>query len=298
LPPLYIGGVWLSLLLGLAFIGIYAWRVAEEARQLGHALTATELVLAREQHLSQLDGLAAAAAHELGTPLATIALVVRELDRAIGPDSPHKDDIVLLSEQTNRCRQILAKIATLGTEREGPMNAIGIRQLLEEVSAPQRPFGVKIIVEAEGPQPEPVLLRSAGLIYGLENLVDNAVDFATTTVSITAFWSEQAVSITIEDDGPGFAVEILKRLGEPYVTTRRLESPSSSPSGGLGLGLFIAKTLLERGGAQFEASNRTDAVRGASVKMTWNRAVFERRAELATSSLAGASPMGHPVTLP
>jgi two-component system sensor histidine kinase RegB len=298
LPRLYVGGVWLSLLLGLIFIGIYAWRVAEEARQLGHALTATELVLAREQHLSQLDGLAAAAAHELGTPLATIALVVRELDKAIGPESPHKDDIVLLSEQTNRCRQILAKIATLGTEREGPMNAIGIRQLLEEISAPQRPFGVKIVMETEGSRPEPVLLRSAGLIYGLENLIDNAVDFATTTVSISAAWTEQNVSITIADDGPGFAMEVLKRLGEPYVTTRRLDSPSSSPSGGLGLGLFIAKTLLERGGARFEARNRTDAQRGASVKLSWKRAVFEHRHDPAGPSLAGASATGHPVAFP
>jgi two-component system, sensor histidine kinase RegB len=298
LPRLYVGGVWLSLLLGLTFIGVYAWRVAEEARQLGHALTATELVLAREQHLSQLDGLAAAAAHELGTPLATIALVVRELDRAIGSESPHKDDIVLLSEQTSRCRQILAKIATLGTEPEGLMNTIGIRQLLEEVSAPQRPFGVRIVMEAEGPHPDPVLLRSAGLIYGLENLIDNAVDFATTTVSISAAWTDQYVSIMITDDGPGFAVEVLKRLGEPYVTTRRLDPPSGSSSGGLGLGLFIAKTLLERGGAQFEARNRTDSARGAAVKLTWKRAVFERRETSARTSLAGASAMGHPVTVP
>ena len=178
------------------------------------------------------------------------------------------------------------------------MNAIGIRQLLEEVSAPQRPFGVRIVMEAEGAQPEPVLLRSAGLIYGLENLIDNAVDFATTTVSISAAWTDESVTITIADDGPGFAVEVLKRLGEPYVTTRRLDPPSSSPSGGLGLGLFIAKTLLERGGAQFEAGNRSDALRGATVRMTWKRSVFEHRGTPNAASPADGSTMGHPVAFP
>jgi len=277
LPPLYVWGVWLSLLLGLAFIGIYAWRVAEEARQLGHALAATELVLAREKHLSQLDGLAAAAAHELGTPLSTIALVVNELDRATPGGGPHKEDIVLLKEQTQRCRQILAKIATLGTAHEGPLKAIGVRHLLEEVAAPQRPFGVTIAIAAEGAGPEPTSMRSPGLIYGLENLIDNAVDFAATTVTVSARWSEAEVEIAIVDDGPGFAPDVLKRLGEPYVTTRGIDARGDSPSGGLGLGLFIAKTLLERGGARFEARNRHGGERGAVVNVTWRRSLFERQ---------------------
>jgi two-component system, sensor histidine kinase RegB len=296
MPPLFIWGVWASLLLGLTFIGVYAWRVAEEARQLGQALAATELVLAREQHLSQLDGLAAAAAHELGTPLATIALVVKELDRAIKAGSPYKDDIELLKEQTVRCRQILAKITTLGTEPEGPLKVVGLKLLLEEVSAPQRPFGVKIKVDTEGRGPEPVSLRSPGLVYGLENLIDNAVDFATTTVSVSARWTESEVEIQIADDGPGFAVEVLKRLGEPYVTTRRVDSRSASASGGLGLGLFIAKTLLERGGAQFQARNRQNGERGAFVSLTWKRNVFEYRdAASQESSLTLPAALRHPV---
>jgi len=312
LPRLYVGGVWLSLLLSLAFIGIYAWRVAEEARQLGQALAATELVLAREQHLSQLDGLAAAAAHELGTPLATIALVATELDRATTPDSPHKEDIALLREQTARCRQILSKIATLGTAHEGPLKAIGLRQLLEEAAAPQRPFGVKIAVTAAGEGREPASTRNPGLIYGLENLIDNAVDFATTTVGVRAGWTAHEVKIEIVDDGPGFAADVLKRLGEPYVTTRSLDSRGGggSASGGLGLGLFIAKTLLERGGAQFVAGNRQDGERGASVTLTWRRAQFERqdaepgparleaRMGADQAVLTGRSPSGDAIAVP
>jgi two-component system, sensor histidine kinase RegB len=274
LPPLYVVGVWLAILLGLTFIGVYAWRVAEESRQLGAALAATELVLAREQHISQLDGLAAAAAHELGTPLATIALVVKEMEKSIGPDDPHRDDILLLREQTARCRQILGKIATLGTEPADPLKSVGLKQLIEEVSAPQRPFHVKLAVEASGVGPEPRTPRSAGLIYGLENLIDNAVDFAATTVTIEADWSPTGVMLRISDDGPGFPPEILRRLGEPYVTTRKLDERGGG--GGLGLGLFIAKTLIERSGASFNAANARQLGRGAEITLRWRRAAFEQ----------------------
>jgi two-component system, sensor histidine kinase RegB len=283
LPRLYLGGLWLALLLGLSFIGIYAWRVADEARQIRHALAATELVLAREQHLSQLDGLAAAAAHELGTPLATIALVVKELDRAMKPDSQHRDDIDLLKDQTARCRQILSKITTLGTEPAGPLKSARLQQLLEEVCAPQRPFDVKLVIECDGNEPEPVCSRSPGLIYGIENLIDNAVDFAAQTVTVRASWTNEKVLITILDDGPGFAFDVLKRIGEPYVTTRKLDDRNRDGkvgdgvgSGGLGLGLFIAKTLLERSGATFSAQNRDYPDQGAKVTLEWRRSIFER----------------------
>ncbi len=279
LPPLYVLGVWLAILLGLTFIGAYAWRVAEESRQLGNALAATELVLAREQHISQLDGLAAAAAHELGTPLATIALVVKELERATAAGDPHREDILLLKEQVARCRTILAKIATLGTEPAEQLRVVGLKQLLEEISAPQRPFHAKLVIEAAGAGVEPRTPRSAGLTYGLENLIDNAVDFAATTVTITADWSPTRVTLRIRDDGPGFPPEILRRLGEPYVTTRRLDERSGG--GGLGLGLFIAKTLLERTGASFSASNARGPGRGAEITLTWRREQFEQTAEAA-----------------
>jgi two-component system, sensor histidine kinase RegB len=279
LPPLYVLGVWLAILLGLTFIGAYAWRVAEESRQLGNALAATELVLAREQHISQLDGLAAAAAHELGTPLATIALVVKEMERATAAGDPHRDDILLLKEQVARCRTILGKIATLGTEPAEQLRIVGLKQLLEEISAPQRPFHAKLVVEAAGVGTEPRTPRSAGLTYGLENLIDNAVDFAATTVTIRADWSPTRVTLRITDDGPGFPPEILRRLGEPYVTTRRLDERSGG--GGLGLGLFIAKTLLERTGASFNAANARAADSGAEITLTWRREQFEQKADAA-----------------
>ena len=277
LPQPYVTGVWFAILLGLAFIGVYAWRVAEEARQLSDALAATEFVLAREQHLSAVDGLAAAAAHELGTPLATIALVVNELDRALSSDSPHKEDIVLLKEQAMRCREILGKITSLGDEASGPLDTLTFDHLLEEVTAPHRPFGVDISITKGGHGEPPRCTRNPGILYGLGNLIDNAVDFARSAVVIGATWTDRDVRIKIRDDGPGFASDILARMGEPYVTSRSLtrNEPKEGQHGGLGLGLFIAKTLLERSGARFEAMNALPPDQGAIVTITWPRKAFE-----------------------
>jgi two-component system sensor histidine kinase RegB len=278
LPFLYVTGVWTAILLGTAFTGVYAWRVAEEARQLGQALSATELVLAREQHLSQLDGLAAAAAHELGTPLATIALVAKELGRDVPPDSPQAEDIRLLREQVERCRAILAKLRSLGQEEQaGFLETITLSHLIEEIVAPHRALGVAIEVSRAGKGPEPMLRRNPGLVYGLNNIVDNAVDFAETCVRVEASWNDDEVRIEVRDDGPGIAADVLLRVGEPYVTTRPPEERVSEEEGqGLGLGLFIAKTLIERSGAQLILSNALPPETGAVVRIVWPRAAFER----------------------
>ena len=163
LPETYIIGVWLSILLAIGYIGVYTWQVAEEARQLSDALAATELVLAREQHLSQLDGLAAAAAHELGTPLATITVVVRELERALEAHSPYADDVKLLREQAQRCREILAKITELPAGE--PFDRVPLSALIEDAVAPHRHFGVAIGVTSPPDRSDepvgPAIRRSA-----------------------------------------------------------------------------------------------------------------------------------------
>ncbi len=281
-PAVYVVGSWTSILLGLAFIAVYAWRVAEEARALANALTATELVLAREQHLSQLDGLAAAAAHELGTPLATIALVAKELDRATEPGSPMAEDIKLLRDQVSRCRDILGKLTSLSAGDAGPLDTLSFSHLIEEITSPQRPFGVPIRVERLGdPDKEPTIRRNPGVIYGLGNLVDNAVDFAAGSVTVEAFWDEEEVALVIRDDGPGFAPDVLLRMGEPYITTRGLAARGAGrgTGNGLGLGLFIAKTLLERSGATLTFSNAQEPERGAVVQVEWPRDDFERNTQ-------------------
>jgi two-component system sensor histidine kinase RegB len=270
--------VWLSLLVALAFIGAYAWQVAEEARLLAEALAATELVLAREQHLSQLDGLAAAAAHELGTPLSTIAVVIKELERTLGPGSPHADDIKLLREQARRCRDILGKLTELSTS-SGPFDRMKLSGLIEEVVAPHRDFGVTIeVVLPPDRSAEPVGARNPAVLYGLGNLLENAVDFARLRVELSAQWNEEEMTVAIADDGPGFSAEVLGRLGEPYVTSRGSGRPAAEPgSGGLGLGFFIAKTLIERSGGALSCINRPPPQSGAVVKVRWARADFEKQ---------------------
>jgi two-component system, sensor histidine kinase RegB len=281
LPPTYMLAVWLSLLLALGFIGAYAWQVAEEARLLADALAATELVLAREQHLSQLDGLAAAAAHELGTPLSTIAVIVKELERTLGPQSPHAEDIKLLGEQARRCRDILAKLTELSTSA-GPFDRMKLSGLIEEVVAPHRHFGVSIEVKLPPDRAaEPVGARNPAVLYGLGNLVENAVDFARLRVDVSAQWSEEEFTVTVADDGPGFAPEVFGRLGEPYVTGRGSGRPAAEPeSGGLGLGFFIAKTLIERSGGTLSCRNLPPPQSGAIVSVRWARADFEKQPDI------------------
>ncbi|MGB9043342.1 MAG: ActS/PrrB/RegB family redox-sensitive histidine kinase [Pseudolabrys sp.] len=277
LPPIYMMGVWLCILLAIGFIGVYAWQITEESRQLSDALAATELVLAREQHLSQLDGLAAAAAHELGTPLSTISVIAKELERAIAPNAPHGDDVRLLREQATRCRDILAKLTELSAGGE-PFDRMPLTALIEEVVAPHRNFGVTIDVTAPSDRStEPVGARNPAILYGLGNLLENAVDFAGDRVSVEAQWNEDSVGVTIGDDGPGFAPEILARIGEPYVTSRRHhQNDTGEESAGLGLGFFIAKTLLERSGATLLFENKPLPERGAVIKLSWSRSDFEQ----------------------
>ncbi len=272
LPPIYLFGVWLSITLAIGVTSLYAFQVTEEARQLSDALAATELVLAREQHLTQLDGLAAAAAHELGTPLSTIFLISRELEKAV-PEGPLSADLRTLREQATRCRDILAKIAQLSSSG-APFDRMELSLLIEEVVAPHRDFGVDIKVRiAVSPTHEPVGARNPAILYGIGNILENAVDFARSVVEVNAWWNSEKVEIVISDDGPGIAPDMLKRIGEPYVSRR--PSADESHRRGLGLGVFIARTLLERTGAKVSFSNRTFPDHGAVVQIAWPRSRFE-----------------------
>lgn len=277
LPMLYVAGIWLAIVLGAAFIGIYAARVADEARRLSEALAATELVLAREQHLTQLDGLAAAAAHELGTPLATITLVAKDLAKLLPAEGTVREDVDLLTQEVQRCRSILAKLASLGNESPDMLDRMTISHLVEEVVQPQRDFGVEVTVDKAGSGDEPVCRRNPGILYGLGNLVENAIDFASSRVRINLGWDVAQVRITIEDDGPGFRPEVLGRLGDPYISTKGPDRRTKSEEGGLGLGLFIAKTLLERSGASVAVANATPPASGARIVVAWPRPTFEPR---------------------
>ncbi|QCI96610.1 ActS/PrrB/RegB family redox-sensitive histidine kinase [Agrobacterium larrymoorei] len=265
-------GIWCSITAMMFFAAFYAYRVSHEANQLADALAATELVLEREKHLSQLDGLAAAAAHELGTPLATISVVAKEMERELGKDARFGEDVALLRSQSERCRDILRRLTSLSAEGDEHLRRLPLSSLMEEVMAPHREFGVKLhLVEKSGRANEPVGARNAGILYGLGNLIENAVDYATEIVTITVEHDQQQVKIIIEDDGDGYAPDILTRIGDPYVTKRH----SDTTAGGLGLGLFIAKTLLERSGASLNFENRGPNAAGARVTVIWPRSVMD-----------------------
>lgn len=278
LPVTYVVGLWCALVLGIGFTTVYAWRIATEAKRMSDALAATQAVLAREQRMSAVGGLAAAAAHELGTPLATIALVAKELKRTLPGDGPFAEDVQLLGSQVERCREILRRLSIRPEESENALGEASLGAVLDEVIAPHRDIGIAIDLSlpSEGAG-QPAIRRSPELLHGLGNLVENAVDFAKSRVQVDAHWDEESVTITISDDGPGFSPEVLDRLGEPYVTTRgvALEAAGASPDmpQGMGLGFFIAKTLLERVGGRIAVANLGGAG-GAmvSVRLPRNRA--------------------------
>jgi two-component system sensor histidine kinase RegB len=287
LPRLYKIGMVASIVAGMIFLALYAARLSKEARLMSAALSATEHVLAREQKLHALDGLAAAAAHELGTPLATIALVTRELERE-GDRLPQiKEDIALLRSQAERCREILRKLTRRPSEQDPHHASLPVTQLIQEAAEPYRELSAAVEIDARAvdgtagaPSREPGGAPKPGVIYGLGNLIENAVDFARHRVEITARWSEREVVVTIADDGPGFSAEIMDTLGDPYVTTRSAGTPAvddAEEASGLGLGFFIAKTLLERSGAKLALENRALPEHGAVVRITWPRELFDLR---------------------
>src|SRR3954466_14265223 len=275
LPPIYLFGVWLSIVLAIGVTSLYAFQATEEARKLSDALATTELVLTREQHLTQLDGLAAAAAHELGTPLSTIFLISRELEKTVDGNDPLASDLKTLREQAQRCRDILAKLTQLSSSG-APFDRMPLSTLIEETVAPTRDFGIAIKVRIAGAAAsEPVGRRNPAILYGVGNILENAVDFARTTVEVNAWWNAEKVEIIVSDDGPGIAPDVLKRIGEPYLSRRRGAEDAQGERSGLGLGVFIARTLLERTGAKVSFTNRTFPDHGAVVQIVWPRNRFE-----------------------
>ncbi len=276
LPFAYSLGVWTALCVASAFIAAYIWSVADEARRMSDALAATEASLSRAQNLSALGGLAAAAAHELGSPLATIAVVAKELSREVPEDSPLAEDVALLISQSDRCRGILAGLSQRPDMADHrPMERVKFSALVAQACDPYHATGVtiEIVHEPGSVGDEPAAPGSQEFMHGVANIIQNAVQFAAQRVELRLMWNETVVQLTVRDDGPGFPTAVLTSIGEPYISTRGGEQ------GHMGLGVFIAQTLLEADGAVLEFGNRG----GAEVVIRWPRDMFGRNVGISRS---------------
>ncbi|MGE0659913.1 MAG: ActS/PrrB/RegB family redox-sensitive histidine kinase [Reyranellaceae bacterium] len=274
LPDLYVGALWIGLVLTTLLVALYAWRVAEEARRMANALAATSEALARERQMSALGALAASAAHELGSPLGTITLIASDLAREVSPGTPEHEDVRLLGEEVRRCRDILTRLTLKPTEDvSATYLMVPLPALVESAAEPYRRSDIEMVFEAgpagaDGPAAAPLVMRSAELVQGLGSLMQNALQFARRQVRVTTAWSRREALVEIADDGPGFAPEVLESLGEPYVSTRAGES------GHMGLGVFIAKNLLARGGGVVSFANAASG--GARVVVRWSNPTFRQ----------------------
>jgi two-component system sensor histidine kinase RegB len=278
LAPNFIWGFTISLGLAVIFITSYVYRVAQESRRLSDALSAAQAALDREQSLSSLGALAAAAAHELGSPLGTISLVSRELQRELEADDPIRADIDLLVSQSARCREILAELSRRPEEQQPDhFNAMPAPLLVELAAEGHRRPEVALRVEEHGDPADPVtplLPRRPELIHGLGNLLQNAIEFAQQEVKVTIGWNAAEISITISDDGKGFPKELLDRLGDPYLSSGADMKKATERKGDhMGLGIFIAQQLIERSGGSVSFDNNSYG--GAEVIATWPRSAFE-----------------------
>jgi len=291
LPQLYQAGIWTALVIGIGFTSVYAWRIASESARMSAGLAATQLALSREHRLAALGALATAAAHELGTPLGTIAVVARELERALPENSTEIEDVRLLRAQAERCRAIIARLANPEEALLGATARLPLGALLDDIADPHRGEDVDIRVTITPPVSRtegsdysvPQVWRAPELLHGLGNIIENAADFAQSLVAVKASWDDQYLYVEVHDDGPGFAPEIFEALGEPYITSRpghhALADNDIGPVGaldkheGMGLGFFIAKILLEQTGGVVKADNPASG--GARVSIRWQRGVID-----------------------
>jgi two-component system, sensor histidine kinase RegB len=267
LPEAYALGTAAALVIAILFITFYVWNIAREANQLQKALNATQLALAKEQKLSSLGALAAAAAHELGSPLSTISLASKEILSNLSKNDSLYEDASLVVSQSDRCRDILMKLSSNSTEdhqlpcRNLPLSAI-IELAAQSHAVPQ----ITLQIKKESPDPEPHLLITPELLHGLGNVLQNAYQFAQSHINVSLRWGNDTMEIMVHDNGPGYPISLLSRLGHPYVSGRSLSpNENTDKRTHLGLGLFIAQTLLSQRGGQMHFSN--DA--GAKCLIKW-----------------------------
>jgi len=265
-PEYYLTGTLVSIIIGLVFLSYFGIRFSGETKKRTEALDKLQQIMAKEYELDSLGGQAAAAAHSLGTPLATISVVVKELKKEIGDNSKHSKDLDLLISQAKRCSEILKQISKKEISEDQFINLIKVEDLLEEIIVSFKETSEKKITLFEHEDKNKInIKRSPEIVYGLRNFIGNAVKFSDKQVNIELISDDQTLVLIINDDGPGFSEDIIKLIGEPYLKSK---SKKVSGKAGLGLGIFLGKTLLERKKAKLIFFNK-EGLKGASVKIYW-----------------------------
>ena len=265
-PEFYLEGILISIIIGLIFLSYFGIRFSGETKKRTEALDKLQQVMAKEYQLESLGGLAAAAAHSLGTPLATISVVAKELKKEIGNNSKHYKDLELLVSQAKRCSDILRKISRKEIKDDQFINIVNVEDLLEEIIISFKETSVvRINLVSDEDKNKINIKRAPELVYGLRNFIGNAVKFSKSRVEIILISDEKKIEIEINDDGPGIPEDIIKKIGEPYIKSKSKELSSNS---GLGLGTFLGKTLLERNNAKLQFRSNGE-LGGAMVLISW-----------------------------
>jgi two-component system, sensor histidine kinase RegB len=305
MPGLFVSGFWISLVIGVVFLASYARRVTFETHSMSQALIATQMALSREQKLTDLSGVVAAAAHELGTPLATIMMVSTELLDELSDHPDLKEDAQLIRDQADRCRDILRDMGRTGKD-DMLVHHAPLSEVIREAAEPHLDRGKTLHFNIAGknlnPPDQPLIRRHPEIIHGLRNLIQNAVDYSKQNVWIDMAWNEQEITVVVADDGSGYPVDMIGRIGDPFVRKRRSRRDKAARPGyeGMGLGLFIAKTLLERSCADITFANGTDPFlnleeiperSGAIVEVIWPRTEVEIDAIQAHAPLGKNAPL-------
>ena len=254
-PDFYKIGIIISILIGLIFLSYFASDLLAKQKKI-EALNKLQEVISKEYELESLGGQAAAAAHSLGTPLATISVVAKELKKEIGNDKELSKDIDLLISQTKRCSEILKQISKKQIKEDIFLSSIKLEDLLEEIINSFKETSSKEIELVSDEDNNKINIeRTPEIIYGLRNFIGNAVKFSKSKVRITLKSDSKKIEIKVNDDGPGIPDDVIKKIGEPYIKSKSEELNLNS---GLGLGTFLGKTLLERQGAQLSFKRNND----------------------------------------
>ena len=265
-PKLYLIGYFLAIIVGLIFLSYFGIGFAGESKRRTDAVNKLQQVIAKEYELESLGGQAAAAAHSLGTPLATISVTASELKKEIGNDKEISKDVDLIISQTKRCGEILKQISKKQIKDDLFLKNISLENLLDEILESFKETSSKDIKVSPIHDVNKVnFKRTPELVYGLRNFIGNAVKFSKSTVKIEILSNDEIVQVSINDDGPGFPEDIVEVLGEPYI---RSKSTNVKSNAGTGLGTFLGKTLLERQAAHLLFSQDKE-LGGASVIITW-----------------------------